>query len=67
MGYTDDHRNAVANRKNSQAIQKVIEVWINSGVLAERDLDLLREATRLTEEAEAVVMGVDRGALKEKE
>ena len=61
---TDDERNALANMKNAEAIEKLIEVVEAALVLPNADAEKLYAAERLAADAKQIAAGVDRGSLK---
>ena len=62
MALSDDQRLSRALAKTNEAIRLVIESRLNSGILSEMDIALMEKATVLTEQSDAIALGVDRGA-----
>lgn len=64
---SDDERNALANIKNAEAIDLLIQVIEAGLVPTTADATKLTRAKRLSEEASQLASGVDRGSLKGKQ
>lgn len=65
VGITDDLKLSRASEKSNEAIRRLGDLVARVVVFSEADYDELRAIVRLTEESDALSLGVDRGAGKE--